>query len=105
MPRRRRRHQAGKLDMPSYRPYEPRTGTRGDDAMRWLYLAIVCVLAAATLVFALQNLEIVSLDFVWFSVRTPLAFLVAAAYVVGMVTGGSSWGLIRRSVRGARQNA
>jgi lipopolysaccharide assembly protein A len=71
--------------------------------MRWLYLAIVCVLAAGTLIFALQNTEIVSMDFLWFSVRTPLAFLVVGVYVVGMATGGGFWGLIRRSVRGARQ--
>jgi lipopolysaccharide assembly protein A len=71
--------------------------------MRWLYLAIVCVLAAGTLTFALQNTEIVSMDFLWFSVRTPLAFLVVGVYVVGMATGGGFWGLIRRSVRGARQ--
>jgi uncharacterized integral membrane protein len=82
-----------------------RISARGDHAMRWLYLAVVCILAAATLVFALENMEIVSLDFVWFSVRTPLAFLVAAIYVIGMITGGSFWGLIRRSVRGARLKA
>jgi uncharacterized integral membrane protein len=59
-------------------------------------------LAAAILIFALQNLEIVSVDFLWFSVRTPLAILVTATYVVGMATGGSLWALIRRSIRGAR---
>ena len=68
--------------------------------MRRLHLAIILLLAAATLIFALQNLEIVSVDFLWFSVRTPLAILVAATYVVGMATGGSLWALIRRSVRG-----
>jgi putative membrane protein len=73
--------------------------------MRWLYLAIIIVLAAATLVFAVENMEVVSLDFVWFSVRTPLAFLVVAVYVVGMITGSSFWRLIRRSVRGARLKA
>lgn len=70
--------------------------------MRRLHLAIILLLAAATLIFALQNLEIVSVDFLWFSVRTPLAILVAAAYLIGMATGGSLWALIRRSVRGAR---
>ena len=70
--------------------------------MRRLHLAIILLLAAATLIFALQNLEIVSVDFLWFSVRTPLAILVATTYVVGMATGGSLWALIRRSVRGTR---
>jgi lipopolysaccharide assembly protein A len=70
--------------------------------MRWLYLTIVCLLLAATVTFALQNTEIVSMDFLWFSVRLPLAFLVAGIYLVGMATGSSFWALIRRSVKGAR---
>ena len=69
--------------------------------MRWLYVAIVLLLATATLIFALQNLEIVSMDFLWFSMRAPLAFLVAATYVAGMVTGSSFLALARRSVRSA----
>jgi lipopolysaccharide assembly protein A len=70
--------------------------------MRWLYLTIVGLLLAATVTFALQNTEIVSMDFLWFSVRLPLAFLVAGIYLVGMATGSSFWALIRRSVKGAR---
>ena len=53
-------------------------------------------------VFAAQNLEIVSIDFLSFSVRTPLAFLVVAIYLLGMATGSSCLTLIRRSVEGAR---
>ena len=69
--------------------------------MRWLYVAIVLLLATGTLIFALQNLEMVSMDFLWFSMRAPLAFLVAATYVAGMVTGSSFLALVRRSVRSA----
>ena len=57
--------------------------------MRWLHLTVVSILVAATLIFALQNLEIVSIDFLSFGVRTPLAFLVVAVYLIGMATGGS----------------
>jgi lipopolysaccharide assembly protein A len=67
--------------------------------MRWLYVAIVLLLATATLIFALQNLEIVSMDFLWLGMRAPLAFLVAATYVAGMATGSSFLALIRKSVR------
>lgn len=70
--------------------------------MRWLHLTVVSILVAATLIFALQNLEIVSIDFLSFGVRTPLAFLVVAVYLIGMATGGSFLALIRRSVEGAR---
>ena len=73
--------------------------------MRWLYLTIVCVLGAATLVFALENMEVVSVDFLWFSMRLPLAFLVVVIYIVGMATGSHLWTLLRRLVRGARQKA
>ncbi len=69
--------------------------------MRWLYLTLVSILAVATLIFAMQNLEIDSIDFLSFSARTPLAFLVVAAYLIGMATGESFLALIRRSVKGA----
>jgi lipopolysaccharide assembly protein A len=72
--------------------------------MRWLHLAIICLLAVVTLVFAAENMEIVSVDFLWFGVRLPLAFLVVTVYIVGMATGGSVWALIRRSVKGARRS-
>jgi uncharacterized integral membrane protein len=69
--------------------------------MRWLYAGIVLLLATATLIFALQNLEVVSLDFLSVSMNAPLAFVVAATYVAGMVTGSSFLALVRRSVRGS----
>jgi uncharacterized integral membrane protein len=71
--------------------------------MRGVYLTIVCLLGAATLIFAFENLEIVSVDFLWFSMRLPLAVLVVVIYIVGMLTGSNLWAVIRRSVRGARQ--
>jgi uncharacterized integral membrane protein len=71
--------------------------------MRWLYLTIVCLLGAATLVFAFENMEIVSVDFLWLSMRLPLALLVVVIYIVGTVTGSSLWAFTRRLVRGARR--
>jgi lipopolysaccharide assembly protein A len=73
--------------------------------MRWLYLTIVCLLGAVTLIFAFENMEIVSVDFLWFSMRSPLAILVVVIYIVGMVTGSSLWALIRRLITGARRKA
>ena len=57
--------------------------------MRGLYVAIILLLATATLVFALQNLAMVSVDLLWISMNAPLTFVVAATYVAGMVTGNS----------------
>jgi len=72
--------------------------------MRWLYLTLIIVLAAATLVFILQNWDLVTMSFLGFSIRAPLAILIAAVYVVGAITGGSLFALLRRSYRGSQRN-
>jgi lipopolysaccharide assembly protein A len=70
--------------------------------MRWVHIIIVVLFAAATLLFALQNLGGVTMSFLGFSVRAPLALLVAIFYLLGMVTGGSLWSLLRRSIEGSK---
>lgn len=70
--------------------------------MRWLHLTIVVLLAAATLAFLVQNREIVSTDFLGFSVRAPLAVTAAVFYLLGAVTGGSLFALVRKSVQASR---
>ena len=72
--------------------------------MRWLYLTLIVVLAAATLVFILQNWDLVTMSLLGFSIRAPLAILIAAVYVVGAITGGSLFALLRRSYRGSQRN-
>jgi lipopolysaccharide assembly protein A len=67
--------------------------------MRWLYLAIVIVFVAAILIFAFQNLGVVTMSFLGFSLRAPLAILAAVVYVLGAFTGGSLFGLLRHSLR------
>lgn len=73
--------------------------------MRWLHLAVVVVFAAAILIFIAQNLELVTMSFLGFSARTPLAILVALAYVLGMATGGSLWALLKRSFQESKLTA
>jgi uncharacterized integral membrane protein len=70
--------------------------------MRWLHLTVIILFAAATLIFALQNFEIVRMAFLSFSIRAPLALLVAVVYFLGMATGGSLWALLRKSLRGSK---
>jgi uncharacterized integral membrane protein len=72
--------------------------------MRWVYLTLIILLAAATLVFILQNREAVTMAFLGFSIRAPLAILIAAVYVIGAVTGSSLFALLRRSYRGSQRN-
>jgi uncharacterized integral membrane protein len=70
--------------------------------MRWLHFIVVVLFALATAIFALQNLQTVTLAFLGFSVGAPLALLVVIVYVLGMVTGGSLFALLRRSIAGSR---
>jgi uncharacterized integral membrane protein len=72
--------------------------------MRWIYVAIIVLFAAATLIFALQNLEIVTMSFLSFKARAPLALLAVVAYLVGAATGGSLLALLRRSYEGSRRS-
>jgi uncharacterized integral membrane protein len=70
--------------------------------MRWIHITIVVLFVASVAIFALQNFEVVTMRFLGFSVRAPLAVLVAVVYLLGMVTGGSLWSLLRRSIEGSK---
>ena len=70
--------------------------------MRWIYLAVIILFAAAIVIFALQNFEVVTMSFLGMNARVPLALMVAVAYLLGAATGGSLFGLLRRSYEGSR---
>jgi lipopolysaccharide assembly protein A len=67
--------------------------------MRWIYLAIIVVFVAALIIFAVQNIAAVTISFLGFSVRAPLAVLAVVVYVIGAITGGSVYALLRKSIR------
>jgi uncharacterized integral membrane protein len=73
--------------------------------MRVVYLAVIILLAAAAVIFALQNLTSVSASFLGFSVTMPLAVLVVVICVLGAATGGSLFALLRRSYEGSRSSS
>jgi putative membrane protein len=70
--------------------------------MRWVYLIVIIVFVAAIVVFAIQNRELVTMSFLGFSVRAPLAVMAVIVYVLGAITGGSLLALLRRSVQATR---
>jgi putative membrane protein len=70
--------------------------------MRWFHIIVVVLFALGIAIFALQNLQTVTLAFLGFSVGAPLAILVVIIYVLGMVTGGSLFALLRKSIAGSR---
>jgi uncharacterized integral membrane protein len=71
--------------------------------MRWIHLGIIILFALATIIFVLQNFEIVTMSLLGFDARVPVALVVAIAYLLGAVTGGSLFALLRRSYEGSRQ--
>jgi lipopolysaccharide assembly protein A len=73
--------------------------------VRWVYLAIVVVFVAALIVFIFQNTQSVDVSFLALGVTLPLAILVLVAYVLGALSGGSLYALLRRSVAGSRRSA
>ena len=71
--------------------------------MRWVHLAIIVLFAVATIIFAVQNRGVVTMSFLKFEVRAPLALLTIVVYLLGAATGGSLLALLRRSYQGSRQ--
>ena len=72
--------------------------------MRWVNTTVIVALVIATLIFALQNFQSVTVSFLSFRVSAPLAILVAIIYLLGMATGGSAWALMRWAWRGSKQS-
>lgn len=70
--------------------------------MRWLYITIIAVFAAIILIFVFQNLDVVTMAFLGFSLRAP-AIVAAIMYVLGAFTGGSLYALLRKSVHASQR--
>jgi putative membrane protein len=71
--------------------------------VRWFYLAIVLLFVLALIIFAFQNTQSVSMSFLSLAITLPLAVLAFVVYVLGALTGGSLYALLRRSVAGSRR--
>jgi uncharacterized integral membrane protein len=66
------------------------------DSMR--YIGVV-ILTALILVFALQNLEAVSVDLLFWNVSASVALIALAPFLVGLVVGSAASFLRRRQAR------
>jgi lipopolysaccharide assembly protein A len=73
-----------------------------EDAMRWIHTIIIILFVTATFLFAAQNLQIVTLSFLGFSARVPVALLVVIVYLLGTMTGDSLLALLRQSIAKSR---
>jgi len=72
--------------------------------MRWVHIVIIVVFVAIILIFVFQNLGAVTMSFLGFGLRAPLSILAAFMYVLGALTGGSLYALLRKSVHGSQRN-
>ena len=70
--------------------------------MKWIHTAVVAIIAVAFVIFALQNLQSVTVAFLSFGITLPLAILFIVIYVLGMATGSSARSLMRWAWRGAK---
>jgi uncharacterized membrane protein YciS (DUF1049 family) len=66
--------------------------------MRIVYGIILLMLLAATALFVLQNRGQVTLNYLDRTLTTSLAVLIAATYALGMITGWTVLGFLRRSI-------
>jgi lipopolysaccharide assembly protein A len=72
--------------------------------MRILYLALIILLAGVTVLFALQNLQTITVSFLSWSVTLPIALVVIGAYALGMASGGSVLASLRWTLRRSRKS-
>jgi uncharacterized integral membrane protein len=73
--------------------------TGGD--MRYVYMTLIGLATAAVLLFKFQNLTSVTVTFLTMSVTLPITLFIIAVYVLGMLSGGALWSLLRRWFHGA----
>jgi lipopolysaccharide assembly protein A len=67
--------------------------------MRFISLLLLVAFVSAVAVFAAQNQQDVALNFLNGSVIASLAVVVGITYVLGMLSGWSVIGILRRSLR------
>lgn len=67
--------------------------------MRFVYLILLLILVVAVAIFAMQNNEIVTLRYLDRSITSSLPLLIAVVYLLGMVSGWTVVGFLKRSVQ------
>ena len=70
--------------------------------MRYILGFILLIFLGAIGIFALENLQNVSVRFLTKSIELPFAFLAVAIYILGMLSGWSVVSFLRHSIRRVR---
>jgi uncharacterized integral membrane protein len=65
--------------------------------MRWVHLLLLLAIVAATAVFVVQNHEEQTVAFFNRSITAPLSLVFVAVYFLGMWSGGTVVGFVKRA--------
>jgi uncharacterized integral membrane protein len=69
--------------------------------MRWVYLVLLLVIVAVIVVFVIQNNENETVTFFNQRFTAPLSLIFVAMYFLGMWSGGTVVGFVKRAYRHA----
>jgi lipopolysaccharide assembly protein A len=67
--------------------------------MRFIQAVILLAFLGAVGIFAVQNTQAVTVEFLKWSVTAPVAFLTIVVYLLGMLTGWTVVSFLSRSIR------
>lgn len=70
--------------------------------MRYIYGIVLILFLGLVLIFSIQNLRSVDLEFLTWTISLPLAALIVASYLLGMVSGWTVLSFLRQSYRKVR---
>jgi hypothetical protein len=73
--------------------------------MRWIYLIILLCIATVIVAFFVENNEDTTFKLFNKSLTAPLAWFVIAVYFLGMWSGGTVVGFVRRAFHRATEHA
>lgn len=73
--------------------------------MRYVYTGLMVIALAIVILFIVQNLSSVTVTLLGLSATMSVSVLVLGVYLLGMLTGGVMWSLLRTSIRGASGSA
>jgi lipopolysaccharide assembly protein A len=71
----------------------------GVKAMRFIQAVIFLVFLGAVACFAVQNTQVVTVQFMKWSVSAPVALTILSVYLLGMLSGWTVVAFVRRSIR------
>lgn len=72
--------------------------------MRVIHVVSSVLFIALIVIFAFQNLQIVTVSFLGMRASAPLALVAVLVYLLGMASGGSVVTFLRRSIREATRH-